>query len=232
MSDERTQRLPTLEKNRGTDPETPASGGDGGGGDLEQATSAAAYDPGAHPEGGGRAGRFWSLRRVPAGVVALLILAAAGLLLYDVVSVRAGDPGMAWRRTLADELASTQLDDVKVLAAACVVSLLGLWLIVLALTPGRRGLLPMRRDAETVRAGLERSAAGLVLRDRAMQVSGVQSVRVAVGRRKVRAHAQAHFRDLHDVRGDLDLALGDGIRQLGLARQPGLSVHVRRPKKR
>jgi hypothetical protein len=226
VSYERTQRLPTLEK----EPE-PHTAREAGAEDLEQTTSAAGYDPGGSPQRAGHAGRFWSVRRLPAGIVALLALAAAGLLLYDLVSVRAGRSAMSWRRGLADEMAATPVDDPKVLAAACVVALLGVWLLALALTPGRRGLLPMRESAG-VRAGLERTAAALVLRDRAMQVSGVQSVRVAVGRRKVRARARAHFRDLHDVRGDLDSALGAGIRQLGLARQPGLSVHVERPKKR
>lgn len=226
MSDERTQRLPTLEKE--SRPATP-----GGPRELEQSTSAAGYDPGGGSvRTGGREGRFWSVRRLPAAIVSLLALAASGLLLYDLVSVRTGNSAMTWRRRLADELAATPVDDPKVLAAACVVTLLGVWLITLAVTPGRRGLLPMRRQVADVRAGLERTAAALVLRDRAMRVSGVQSVRVAVGRRKVRARAQAHFRDLHDVRGDLDSALGDGIRQLGLARQPGLSVHVQRPRKR
>ncbi len=231
MSDERTQRLPTLEK----EPQTSSGGGGGGGaggGALEQSTSAAGYDPGSRTEQAGRAGRFWSARRLPAAIVALLAVAAAGLLLYDLISVRTGRSAMAWRRTLADEMAATPADDPKVLAAACVVTLLGVWLLTLAVSPGRRGLLPMRREVADVRAGLERTAAALVLRDRAMRVPGVQSVRVAVGRRKVRARAQAHFRDLHDVRGDLDSALGDGIRQLGLARQPALSVHVQRPKKR
>lgn len=227
MSQERTQRMPTLEKETTTGTGAVVY-------DMDQAASTAAYDPrtGTDGDSAGRAGRFWSLRRVPAGIVALVLLAASGLLLYDVAAVRAGEPAMAWRRTLADEMATTALDDPKVLAAACLVTLLGVWLIALAVTPGRRDLMPMRREAANVRAGLERSAAGLVLRDRAMQVTGVQSVRVAVGRRKVRAHARAHFRDLHEVRGDLDSALGDGIRQLGLARRPGLSVHVRRPKKR
>nr|WP_314173043.1 DUF6286 domain-containing protein [Streptomyces sp. DSM 40971] len=210
----------------------PQAGTGSGGGDLEQSTSAAGYEPGSEPEHAGRTGRFWSVRRLPAGIVSLLVLAAAGLLLYDLAAVRAGSTAMAWRHTLADELAATPVDDPKVLAAACVVTLLGVWLITLAVTPGRRGLLPMRREVAGVRAGLERSAAALVLRDRAMRVAGVQSVRVAVGRRKVRARAQAHFRDLHEVRGDLDSALGDGIRQLGLARRPGLTVHVQRPKKR
>ncbi|HEV7628833.1 MAG TPA: hypothetical protein VGO89_20270, partial [Streptomyces sp.] len=148
MSDEYTRRLPTLEK----DQEAGRAAGVGaGGGDLEQSTSAAAYDPGAHGGGGGRNGRFWSLRRVPAGIVALLLLGVAALLLYDVASVRAGDPAMAWRRTLAHEMATTPLDDTKVLAAASFVSLLGVWLIALAVTPGRRGLLTMRRTSAPVR---------------------------------------------------------------------------------
>lgn len=224
MSDERTQRLPTLEKEPRTDTEQ-------GAGDLRQSKSAAGYEPGSRTGTAGRAGRFWSVRRLPAGVVALLGLAAAGLLLFDVVAVRLGRTAMGWRRTLAEEMAVTPVDDIRVRVAAVVAALLGLWLLVLALTPGRRGLLPMRRELPGVRAGLERTAASLVLRDRALRVPGVQSVRVDVGRRRVRARARAHFRDLHDVRGDLDSELEEGVRQLGLARQPGLSVHVERPKK-
>ncbi|MBQ0865052.1 hypothetical protein KBY17_15110 [Streptomyces sp. RK75] len=165
-------------------------------------------------------------------MVALLLFAGTGILLYDVASVRAGRPGMAWRRSLTDELAGRRLDDTFMLAGAAVVAVLGLWLLVLALTPGKRSLLTMRPDVPQVRAGLERSAAALVLRDRAMQIPGVQSVRVKVARRKIRARAMAHFRDLDEVRGELDGALREGIGQLGLARRPGLSVHVRRPAKR
>jgi hypothetical protein len=179
-----------------------------------------------------RARRFWSPRRVPAGIVALLAFAGLGLLLYDVASVRAGQRAMAWRRTVADELATRPLDDVWIRVGAAVAALLGLWLIVLALTPGMRGLLPMRRPDERVRAGLDRGAAALVLRDRAMEVSGVRTARVKVGRRRVSARTEAHFRELEDVRTDVDAALSEGIGGLGLARRPRLSVRVRRqPKK-
>lgn len=221
MSDhgsDNTQRAPMLEKAHG--PDDP----------LEQSASTAAYD--STRRRGARPDRFWSTRRVPAALLALVLLAATGLLLYDLASVRADRPAMAWRRTLADELATRPLDDVWVRVGAGAAVLAGLWLLVLAATPGLRALLTMRTDAPAVRAGLERAAAALVLRDRAMEVAGVRSVRVKVGRRRVRASAQAHFRDLDEVRGDLDLALEDGIRQLGLARQPALSVQVRRPAKR
>ncbi|MFD5266152.1 DUF6286 domain-containing protein [Streptomyces sp. NPDC058335] len=174
-------------------------------------------------------GRFWSARRVPAAVVALLLAALAGVLLYDIAAVRADRPVLRVRRELARQLAERPLDDVWVLVGAGVAAALGLWLILLAVTPGLRAVLPMRRPHPDVRAALHRDAAGLVLRDRAMEVAGVQSVHVRAGRRRADVRAVSHFRDLDDVRTDLDAVLGDAVRGLGLARPPALSVRVRRP---
>jgi hypothetical protein len=212
-----TQRLPVIEKEAGT-------------GTLDQSSSAAAYDPPpvSADEGGGER-RFWSARRVPAGIVAVLLLLLAGVFLYDIAAVRAGRPVMRWRRELARQLAERPLDDIWVLVGAGVAAALGLWLIVLAATPGLRSVLPMRRTHADVRAGLHRDLAALVLRDRAMEVSGVQSAQVRVRRAHADVHAVSHFRDLDDVRADLDVVLADAIRGLGLARPPALSVHVRRP---
>jgi hypothetical protein len=196
---------------------------------------AAAGATAARDEPGRSARRFWSARRIPATLVALLSAAAIGLLLYDVVSVRAGRSAMRWRRRLAEELATRPLDDIWMIVGAAVAMALGLWLFLPAVTPGLRRLLPMRQPTDIpgtaeVRAGLDRRAAALVLRDRAMQVPGVQSAQVAVGRRKVKARARAHFRDLEDVRTDLDATLGEAVTSLRLARPPTLTVHVRRPK--
>ncbi|MEU7167497.1 DUF6286 domain-containing protein [Streptomyces morookaense] len=175
-----------------------------------------------------RARRFWSARRVPAALVAAVVLGASGILLFDVVAVRASRPAMPWRRRLAHELATRPLDGTWATGCAAAAVLAGCWLIALAVTPGLRGLLPLRRDTPDVRAGLDRAAAELVLRDRVMAVSGVQWARVDVGRRRVRARARAHFRDLDDVRADVDGVLADTVRELGLARQPALSVRVGR----
>ncbi|GAA3800345.1 DUF6286 domain-containing protein [Streptomyces chiangmaiensis] len=209
---ESTQRLPVIEKTA-----------DGG---LGQSTSAAAYEPvdGAH----GRSGRFWSLRRVPAGVVALVLLTGAILALYDITAVRADRSALHARKVLVRELAERPLDDTWVLVGAAVAVVLGLWLLVLAATPGLRGVLTMRPAHADVRARLHRDAAATVLRDRAMEVSGVQSVRVRMGRRRADVRAVSHFRELDEVRADLDATLADAVRGLGLARPPGLSVHVRR----
>ncbi|MEV0223461.1 DUF6286 domain-containing protein [Streptomyces sp. NPDC050704] len=198
--------------------------------ELGQSASAADYKPlPVLDDTDDGDGRFWSARRVPAGVLALLILAGAALLLYDVAAVRADRPAMRWRRSLARELAERPLDDTWVLVGAGVATALGAWLLVLAATPGLREVLPMRRVHPDVRAGLHRAAAAMVLRDRAMEVSGVRSVRVRMGRTRVDVRAVSHFRELDDVRTDLDATLADGIRGLGLARRPALSVHVGRP---
>ncbi|MGV9453231.1 DUF6286 domain-containing protein [Streptomyces sp. NPDC003635] len=207
-----TQRLPVIEQ----------AGSDRPGADHDP-------PPLLDKDGHGSEGRFWSARRVPAAIVAVLLLALAGLFLYDLAAVRAGRSAMTWRQELADKLAERPLDDTWVLVGAGVAAALGLWLILLAATPGLRALLPMRRTHPDVRAGLEREAAAQVLRDRAMEISGVQSVRVRSSRKRADVRATAHFRDLDDVRTDLDAALADAVRGLGLSRPPSLSVHVRRP---
>ncbi|MGW8061364.1 DUF6286 domain-containing protein [Streptomyces ziwulingensis] len=182
------------------------------------------------PDGGrGTEGRFWSARRVPAGIVALLLLLVAAAFLYDVVAVRAGRAALGWRRDLARQLADRPLDDTWVLVGAGVAAALGLWLLLLALTPGLRKVLPMRRAHRDVRAGLHRDAAATVLRDRAMEVAGVQSARVRMRRRTARVRAVSHFRELDDVRAELDGVLDDAVGGLGLARRPALSVRVARP---
>jgi hypothetical protein len=212
-----TQRLPVIERAAEQDR-------------RDQSASAAAYGPPPVPdtEAGGGERRFWSARRVPAGIVALLLLLATGILLYDIAAVRAHRPAMHWRRELSRQLAARPLDDIWVLIGAGVAAALGLWLILLAVTPGLRSLLPMRRTHPDVRAGLHRDAAAMVLRDRAMEVAGVESARVRMSRRKADVRAVSHFRELDDVRADLDVTLAEAIRALGLARPPALSVHVAR----
>ncbi|MEU1628968.1 DUF6286 domain-containing protein [Streptomyces sp. NPDC020096] len=187
-----------------------------------------AQPPPVVPAPAGRARRFWSARRVPSAITALLALAVAGSILYDVAAVRAGRQAMTWRRRLTEELATRPLQDHWVLTGAAVAALLGLWLIVLALTPGLRSLLPMRPAAAPVRAALDRAAAGLLVRDRVLEVSGVRSVRVSVSRRSIKVRADAHFRDLDDVRQDVDATLREAVRSLGLDRRPALSLTVRR----
>nr|WP_328971010.1 DUF6286 domain-containing protein [Streptomyces sp. NBC_00239] len=166
---------------------------------------------------------------MPAALTAAVVLGAAALLLYDVTAVRLDRPGMQWRRALADRLAGHTLDDPGTVTAAVVLVLLGVLLLVLALTPGLRHVLTMRSPDASVRAGLTRKAAGLIVRDRAMEVSGVQAVKVTVGRARIRVGVSSHFRELDDVRTELDTVLAVAVDELGLAHAPRLHVRVTRP---
>ncbi len=185
----------------------------------------------ASPEGvgAGRARRLWSERRIPAALAALVIVAGTGILLFDVSMVRAGHHAAAWRTSLAHELATRSLDDIWMLTGAALTAALGLWLIVLALTPGLRHQLPLNAPAGQceVRAVLERDAAALMLRDAALRVPGVSRARIRVRRHRIKARADIRFRDPGEVKTDLGAVLHEERDRLALAHLPRLTVRVR-----
>ncbi|MFF4426825.1 DUF6286 domain-containing protein [Streptomyces sp. NPDC001549] len=173
------------------------------------------------------AARPWSARRIPAAITALIIGAAAGLLLFDVIRVRAGSPAAAWRGRLAEELATRPLDDTSVQIGAGVIAALGLWLIILALTPGLRRQLPLQRPSARMYAVLDRTAAELRMRDAAMHVPGVSAAKVKFSQHRVAVHVDVRFRAPADVKADLQAALEEQLDRLALARPPRLDVRVR-----
>ncbi|WP_327307403.1 DUF6286 domain-containing protein [Streptomyces sp. NBC_01298] len=172
--------------------------------------------------------RFRSARRFPAAVGACAVLGVAGLFLYDLAAVRAHRPGMRWRDELSRALERHTPADPGVLIGGAVLAVAGAALLLYALTPGLRGILPMASGHPEVRGGLERKAAAQVLRDRVMEVSGVRSARVRVGRSAIGVRAVSHFRELDDVRADLDAVLAVGVDELGLAHAPRPRVRVNR----
>ncbi|WP_234384854.1 DUF6286 domain-containing protein [Streptomyces sp. MMG1121] len=186
--------------------------------------------PPGEPHRRHRTHRKWSARRITAAVVAAVILVAAVAALVDVVAVRAGRPAAAWRRHLADELATRPVDDVWMLTGAAVAAAVGVWLMILAFTPGQRRWLPLRSPARCprVRAFLDRDGAAVLLRDAAMRVPGIGSARVLVGRHRIRARADVRFRDPRQVKDDLTAVLAEERDRLALARPPRVVVRLRR----
>lgn len=162
--------------------------------------------------------RPWSQRRLPMGLFALTAATACGVLLYEVVSVHAaGRPAARWRVDLVDWLSShgpgvTATD----LAAAAGVFALGVWLLILAVTPGKRRRIPLVAPAPGMRATLERAAAAALLRDAVSDVPGITRVRVRMGRRGARVRARLGF-------GDRDAAL-DAVRRAALAAADGFGL--------
>ncbi|MFD3471093.1 DUF6286 domain-containing protein [Streptomyces sp. NPDC058682] len=181
--------------------------------------------PPAGPRSAAR--RPWSARRIPAALTALIIAVAAGTLLFDVIRVRAGQVAGGWRIRLADELAARPLDDPALQIGAAVIAVIGLWLIILALSPGLRHQLPLETPDAEMRAVLDREAAELKLRDAAMRVPGVSAAKVRFFQHRVKARADVRFRAPADVKADLLAALQEALDRLALARPPSLDVRVR-----
>ncbi|WP_405442503.1 alkaline shock response membrane anchor protein AmaP [Streptomyces avidinii] len=181
--------------------------------------------PPAGPRSAAR--RPWSARRIPAALTALIIAVAAGTLLFDVIRVRAGQAAAGWRIRLADELAARSLDDPALQIGAAVIAVIGLWLIILALSPGLRHQLPLETPDAEMHAVLDREAAELKLRDAAMRVPGVSAAKVRFFQHRVKARADVRFRAPVDVKADLLVALQEALDRLALARPPSLDVRVR-----
>ncbi|MBT2452521.1 hypothetical protein J7F03_36825 [Streptomyces sp. ISL-43] len=181
-------------------------------------------DDGARPSR-----RLWSARRIPAALTALAIAAGAGILLFDIVMVRAGHHAAAWRTGLAHELATRPLDDVWMLTGAALTATLGLFLVTWALTPGLRHQLPLNTPGgqNPVRAVLDRDAAALLLRDAALRVPGVSRARIRVRRHRITARADIRFRDPGEVKTELTAALRELRDQLALVHPPRITLHVR-----
>ncbi|MFJ8434382.1 DUF6286 domain-containing protein [Kitasatospora sp. NPDC094019] len=129
--------------------------------------------------------RLRAPRTTAAAVVATVLLVLAVALLYDVVAVRTGHAARQWRADLADELATRHLDDLAVLLGAGGVTLLGGWLLWLALAPGLGRWLPLRPHGDTA-AVIDRSGVAALLADRAAGLPGVEHLKVRINRRRVR----------------------------------------------
>ncbi|MBM9503099.1 hypothetical protein ITX44_00840 [Streptomyces sp. KK5PA1] len=157
---------------------------------------------------------------------------ACGALLFEAVWTRAGNRANTWWTTLSNELATRPVDDVWILTGAAVAAALGLVLLILALTRGNRGKLPMKVPAggpAGMRAVVDRRSAALILRDATMSVPGTSAARVRVGRHRIHVRAEVRFRDPADVKAELTKTVGDAASgQLRLAHPPKQTIHVRR----
>ncbi|MBW5423467.1 Asp23/Gls24 family envelope stress response protein [Streptomyces sp. BG9H] len=180
--------------------------------------------------GGGRARRPWSQRRLPVAVLAFVGAALCGLFLYDVVSVHAAGRSPArWRTRLMEWLATHGPDSGAWpgAAIAAAVFLLGVVLLVVAVTPGRRRLLPVAGPDAGIHAVIDRSSVASLLRDAVAEVPGVTRVRVRVGRRRARVRAGLGFGSPATARRAVADTARETLAACGLARPLRLKVRVR-----
>jgi Family of unknown function (DUF6286) len=172
--------------------------------------------------------RFWSSRRNAAALTGLVAAFLAGAVLYEEIYIHTGHDAHGWRTRITSTLADHSLNDGWVIASAAVGCALGLWLLVLALTPGLRTLLPMDpAGTGGLRAGLERGAVAAQLHRATLEVPGVSAARVRAHRRRAVIRADVRFGAHEEAQAALLSALSTERDRMGLARPLAIKVKVR-----
>ncbi|MFI5866736.1 DUF6286 domain-containing protein [Streptomyces sp. NPDC051546] len=181
---------PTVPTDGGPDAE-PDAGSDAGPGVARGTAPDRAPGPAPDRSAGKAPGRPWSGRRLPVAGVAALVLAGAGSLLWDAaVAQGQGTAGVTWRRHLTGWLTGHGPADTSPWAAA-LLALAGLWLITLALTPGRRRDLVLVTPGSAAKAVISRrSAARLIHAGLTARLPGLTRARVRVSRRRLTVRAE------------------------------------------
>ncbi|WP_327402563.1 alkaline shock response membrane anchor protein AmaP [Streptomyces sp. NBC_01288] len=172
-------------------------------------------------------GRWWSARRTPVALLTSSAALACGALALDLVQVHtAHRAAAAWRVSAVHWLSGHGPGDPAVVIAGGLTALLGVWMIVLALTPGLRHRSTVRTEAERVDAAVDRSAIGSLVRDTAGDVPGITAVRVRVGRRRITVWASLAFGDRAEAHTAVTAAAHAAVSSCRLRRAPRVRVTV------
>lgn len=174
---------------------------------------------------GAKVRRAWSTRGLPAALVALVVGGIAGTALYIGVTARI-DRAPRWSRDLLERAQTHVWRDGWTIAAGAIAAAVGLWLILLALTPGRRALLRLRSPGGAMTVYMTRRTAASFLRHTALASSGVLDARVRMGRRKAVLRVDYHFRDPDDLHDELIERLEERANALTLARVPRVDLRL------
>lgn len=197
-----------------------------------RATAAVVEDAPAVFSPGRSRRRGWSERRLPVAVLAALALGGCAGLLQDVAAVHLQRRRPAqWRAQLTDWLTHHGPATTPPWAAAAL-AVAGLWMVALALTPGRRGDLAMSAPDTDVRAVISRRSASRLLQAALTRVPGITGARVRVGRRRLTVRAHFTHEDKARARDAVTEVVTAVVREMGLATPPRTRIRMHSPSSR
>ncbi|MFD9791530.1 DUF6286 domain-containing Asp23/Gls24 family envelope stress response protein [Streptomyces sp. NPDC059070] len=183
--------------------------------------------PAPQSEQGPTPRRWWSQRRVPVAVLTALAAVPCGALAFDLAQVHTAHRATAaWRTRTMAWLSEHGPGDPAVVVFGALTALLGVWLILLAVTPGRRRQSTVLIPAARVDAAVDRSVVQLLVRDAVADVAGIGAVRVRVRRRRVTVRAALCFGDRAATRDRVTSAARAALTACNLRRGPRLRVTV------
>lgn len=181
------------------------------------------------PVGAGRRTprRRWSQRRLPLALIALFAAVVCGAVAFDMVRVHIADrTAGVWRSEAVNWLSDHGPGEPAVATAGGLTALAGLWMIVLALTPGHRHQHTVHGQAPRIDTVIDRSAVASLVRDAVAGVDGVTAVRVRMRGRRVAVRAALAFGDMAAARTAVTAAARDTLTSCRLRRSPRLRVTV------
>ncbi|MEU1529099.1 DUF6286 domain-containing protein [Streptomyces fagopyri] len=119
-----------------------------------------------------------------------------GAVAFDMIQARAAHrPAAVWRTGTPDWPSGHGPGDTSVVLLGAGLALSGLWLTVLAVTPGRRRPLTLSAPGTRLDAAADRSAVAASVRDAVAEAAGIGPARVRVRRRRVVVRAGIAFGD-------------------------------------
>ncbi|WP_416960508.1 DUF6286 domain-containing Asp23/Gls24 family envelope stress response protein [Streptomyces sp. Agncl-13] len=171
--------------------------------------------------------RWWSGRRIPTALLTSSAALACGALALDLIQVHtAHRAAAAWRVSAVHWLSGHGPGDPAVVIAGGLTALLGVWMIVLAVTPGLRHRSTVRTTAGRVDAAVDRSAVRSLVRDAVGDVPGITAVRVRVRRRRITVRARLAFGDRAEASAAVTAAANAAVSSCRLRREPRVRITV------
>ncbi|MDH6214869.1 DUF6286 domain-containing protein [Streptomyces pseudovenezuelae] len=171
--------------------------------------------------------RWWSRRRIPLTVLTSVAALGCGALALDLIQVHtAHRAAAAWRVSAVHWLSGHGPGDPGVVIAGALTALVGIWMVVLAVTPGRRRQSTVHTAAERVDAAVDRSAVESLVRDAVGGVAGITAVRVRVRRRRVTVRARLAFGDRAQTSAAVTAAARAAVSSCRLRREPRVRAVV------
>ncbi|CBG67641.1 putative membrane protein [Streptomyces scabiei 87.22] len=171
--------------------------------------------------------RRWSRRRLPVALLTAATAVGSGALALDLVRVHLADRApAAWRTAAVHWLSGHGPGDPAVVAGGALMGLAGVWMVVLALTPGGRRRSSVLSMAPRVDAAMDRSAVAALLRDVLGSIEGVGAVRVTVRRHRVAVRVGLAYGDPGQARAAVTATARHTLAACRLRRVPRLRVAV------
>jgi hypothetical protein len=166
-------------------------------------------------------------RRVTAAVIVAVLLLAAGI--YAAVQAIYlyvhGSPWLLDAPAIADRLHRSSWQDPAVTAAAAVLTVIGLWLLILAVAPAAPTLTALHEPDPSMSTGITPGGMSRTLAAAAQHTDGVSRAEVRLGRGTAATTVITPLRHHEALPGAVSAAVTDRVAQLDPVR--GYAVRVR-----